>query len=139
MPQELYWVREKESGQAFQMHSVDAAEGLALGDYELITDPEKDLKPEERQAARAGFGGPGAFPHPELQTPEQRTETRRLAKEEADGKAQFVSGPLGTPMVIPAGQSAPAAQAPARAAAAPAAAAPASRTAARPGPEHSPS
>ena len=27
MPQQLYWVREKESGQAFQMHSVDAAEG----------------------------------------------------------------------------------------------------------------
>ena len=115
MPQQLYWVREKESGLPFQMHSVDAAEGLALGDYELISDPEKDLKPEERLAAGAGMRSPGAFPHPELQTPEQRVETRRLAKEEADAKAQFISGPLGTPMVIPAGQSAPAPAAPAAA------------------------
>jgi hypothetical protein len=107
MPQELYWVREKESGQPFQMHSVDAAEGMALGDYELITDPEKDLKPEERQAARSAMASPGAFPHPELQTPEQRAEVRRLAKEQADAAAQFISGPLGVPMVIPAGQSAP--------------------------------
>lgn len=129
MPQELYWVREKESGLAFQMHSVDANEGLALGDYELITDPEKELKPEERAAARSGFGGPGAFPHPELQTPEQRTETRRLAKEEADAKAQFISGPLGTPMVIPAGQSAPAPQ---RATAPESASAGTSRSPARP-------
>jgi hypothetical protein len=115
MPQQLYWVREKESGQAFQMHSVDANEGLALGDYELILEPEKELKPEDRAAARSGFGSPGAFPHPELQTPEQRTETRRRVKEEADNAAQFISGPLGTPMVIPAGQSAPAARAPAAA------------------------
>jgi hypothetical protein len=111
MPQELYWVREKESGQAFQMHSVDAAEGLALGDYELITDPEKDLKPEDRAAARSGFSSPSGFPHPELQTPEERAETRRLAKEQADAAAQFISGPLGVPMVIPAGQAAPTAAA----------------------------
>jgi hypothetical protein len=113
MPQELYWVREKESGVAFQMHSVDAAEGLALGDYEVISDPAKDVKPEERQAAAAGMRSVGASPHPELQTPEQRAETRRLAKEEADNAAQFISGPLGTPMVIPAGQSAPTSRAPA--------------------------
>jgi hypothetical protein len=69
MPQELYWVREKESGQPFQMHSVDAAEGMALGDYELITDPEKDLKPEERQAARSAMASPGAFPHPNCKRP----------------------------------------------------------------------
>lgn len=117
MPQELYWVKEKESGQVFQMHSVDASEGLALGDYELVADPEKDIKPEDRQAARNAMGSPGAFPHPELQTPEQRTETRRLAKEQADAQAQFISGPLGVPMVIPAGQSAPATHAPAASAA----------------------
>ena len=111
MPQELYWVREKESGQTFQMHSVDAAEGLALGDYELIDDP-STLTMEERQAAAAGHRSTSAAPHPELQTPDQRAETRRLAKEQADNAAQFVSGPLGVPMVIPAGQSAPAVQHP---------------------------
>lgn len=116
MPQQLYWVREKESGQAMQMHSVDAAEGLALGDYELITDPAKDLSPEERQAAAAGMRSTMATPHPEMQTPDQRAETRRLAKEQAEAQAQFVSGPLGVPMVIQPGQSGPAAHAPASAA-----------------------
>lgn len=94
MPQQLYWVKEKETGQTFQMHSVDAAEGMALGDYVLIDDPEKELTPEERRSAAVGHRAPGAFPHPELQTPEQRAETRRLVKAQAEGGSGAGSPPL---------------------------------------------
>ena len=97
MPQQLFWVREKESGQAFQMHSVDAAEGLALGDYEVIAEPLKDLSSEERTAAAAGMRATGASTHPELQTPEQRAETRRQANEIA---AMTAGVPPGAQVVV---------------------------------------
>ena len=46
MPQQLYWVREKESGQTFQMHSVDAAEEVwPLATTRVIGDP-RDVSAE---------------------------------------------------------------------------------------------
>jgi hypothetical protein len=101
MPQQLYWVREKESGQAFQMHSVDAAEGLALGDYDLINDPTHEVDPKERQAAAAAMRSTAGAPHPELQTPEQRAATRAAAKEQADIAAGTHTPPPGMPPAPP--------------------------------------
>jgi hypothetical protein len=107
MPQQLYWVREKESGRVFQMHSVDATEGMAFGDYEMVPDPTKDVSPEERLAAAAGMRSVAPWPHPELQTPEQKAEVRRMAKEQTEAKARGEEVLPGAPPAPPPPPSPP--------------------------------
>jgi hypothetical protein len=73
-----------ETGEPRKFHSVDAREAALLGDY-TFEEPKGSKKPSPEALARASFAMTGgqATPHPELLTPEERAEQRRLANEEA--------------------------------------------------------
>ena len=98
MPAYPVLVIEKEPGTPAYMHSVDAKEAVQFGDYTYATaQQEKDLKPEERAAARAKFQGGMAVIHPELQTEEERQRHRA----EANEKAALMAGvPEGAQVVV---------------------------------------
>jgi hypothetical protein len=108
MPQDPQLVYEKESGTPTYMHSVDAKEAVALGDYTFAPAGGKDVSPEERAAARAKFQGLNATIHPELQTEEQRAEARAQANEEA---AMMAGIPPGAQVVVMAPSRSPQARA----------------------------
>ena len=84
MPQELVLMYHVETGEPRKFHSVDAREAALLGDY-TFEEPTGAKKPSPEAMARASFGMTGgqSTPHPELLTPEERAEQRRLANEEA--------------------------------------------------------
>jgi hypothetical protein len=104
MPQNPILVREKEGGQVQYMHTVDASEAMRLGDYAPIA-PNEEVSPEERASAMSRFKTGQATTHPELQTEEEKTETRQKANEEA---AVFAGLPPGTPVVVQAPSERPA-------------------------------
>ena len=107
MPQDPVLMQSKEDGSLVYMHSVDASDALRLGDYE-IPDPAK-VDPVARAAASNRMRSMNVNPPPEMQTPEQRAETRRLANEEAKAQAQgAVQEPFGVRQALGA-QPAPAA------------------------------
>src|SRR5262245_16714936 len=108
MPQDPMLVYEKETGTPTYMHSVDAKEAVALGDYTFVPTSSKDVSPEERAAARAKFAGMNATVHPELQTEEQRAEARAQANEEA---ALMAGVPPGAQVVVMAPSRSPQARA----------------------------
>ena len=93
MPQDPVTVYSKETGDPFAMHSVDAQEALRLGDY--VATPPEDVDPQQRAEALARMRSTGATVHPELQTPEEREETRRQANERAEMDAAS-----GRPVVV---------------------------------------
>lgn len=86
MPQNPVLVQSKEDGSLTYMHSVDASDALRLGDYEIPDESKTD--PQARAAALNRMRSMNVNPPPEMQTPEQRAETRRLANEEAKAQAQ---------------------------------------------------
>lgn len=98
MPQELELVYSVETGKPAYMHSVDASEACSLGDYTRMP-PKQEVSDADRAAAMmATRGGVGPV-HPELQTPEERAESRRLANAAA---TPVVTVPMGTPVVMTA-------------------------------------
>ena len=108
MPQNPVLVYEKESGDAFYMHTVDAAEAVRLGDYTPVPPGGEPPGPEERASAMSRFKTGQGVTHPELQTEEERAEVRRKANEEA---AVFAGLPPGTPIVVQAPSDRPASRA----------------------------
>jgi hypothetical protein len=97
MPQNPIMVYAKEDGTATYMHTVDAAEAVRLGDYTPMP-PDKDgPSPEERASALSRFRTGQGVTHPELQTDEEREQTR----EEANAKAEMMAGvPEGAQVVV---------------------------------------
>ncbi len=83
MPETFVTVYFRETGEPFHMHSVDAAEAVRIGDY--MSEPLSGYNPtpEELANVAARARGIGTATHPELMTPEQRAEHRRLAAEAA--------------------------------------------------------
>jgi hypothetical protein len=100
MPQELEVVYEVETGKPVYMHSVDAAEACNLGDYTRLPPEGHPVPEQELAAAMAQSRGLNTTTHPELQTPEQRAETRRLANA---ATMPVVSVPVGSPVVLTQG------------------------------------
>jgi hypothetical protein len=107
MPQNPIMVYEKESGTPAYMHTVDAAEAVRLGDYTPVP-PGEEPAPEERASAMSRFKTGLGMTHPELQTEEEKQETRRKANEEAELLAGL---PPGTPIVVQAPSERPASRA----------------------------
>jgi hypothetical protein len=107
MPQNPVLVYEKEGGAPVYMHTVDAAEAVRLGDYTPAPPGGEPPDPEARASAMSRFKAGQATTHPELQTEEEKTETRRKANEEA---AVFAGLPPGTPVVVQAPSERPASQ-----------------------------
>jgi hypothetical protein len=83
MPQDMECVYEVATGKPVYMHSVDAAEACTLGDYTRMPPSGHEVTDQERAAAMATSRGMPGTTHPELQTPEERAESRRLANEAA--------------------------------------------------------
>ena len=108
MPQNPVLVYEKEGGLPCYMHTVDAAEAVRLGDYTPVPPGGEPPEPEARASAMSRFKTGQAATHPELQTEEEKAETRRKANEEA---AVFAGLPPGTPIVVQAPSERPASQA----------------------------
>jgi hypothetical protein len=107
MPQEPVIVYSVEDGKPIRMHSVDADEAVRLGDYTRTPPGGKDPDPAQLSAAALAMRGLGGPIHPELQTPEERAETRRQANEAAAAAAVAAGQP------VPAAVAAAAAPAPA--------------------------
>ena len=102
-------VYEKEGGAPTYMHTVDAAEAVRLGDYTPAPPGGEQPEPEERASAMSRFKTGQAATHPELQTDEEKEETRRKANEEA--AVCSPAYPPGTPIVVQAPSGRPASQA----------------------------
>jgi len=97
MPQNPILVYAKEDGQAAYMHTVDAKEAVALGDYTPAPPDKEGPSPEERASALSRFRTGQGVTHPELQTEEEREKTR----EEANAKAEMLAGvPEGAQVVV---------------------------------------
>jgi hypothetical protein len=94
-------------GNPVVMHSVDAAEAVGLGDYTYAAPGDKP-DPEKLAAARAKFQGMNAELHPELMTPEQREETRRVANERAAALPEVPPGASVVVMAPPPAEPRPA-------------------------------
>jgi hypothetical protein len=105
MPDNLILMVDVESGQMAYMHSVDASEAAALGDYRPATAEEYAQKTEEKAAAFARTRGGGSPTPPELMSREERQEVRRqanavAAQTEAVARAQValaMAGAAGAP------------------------------------------
>lgn len=100
MPQELELVYHVESGAPAYMHSVDAAEACSLGDYTRMAPKGHDEDPKAMTAALSQARGMNPVVHPELQSPEERAEHRRVANAAA---MPTVTVPTGTPVMFQAG------------------------------------
>ena len=112
MPQNLTLVYDQD-GNPLYMHSIDAAEAVRLGDYTMAPPSGKEPTPEQMQVAQSRIRGMAPNPHPELQTPEQRAETRRMANEEAAAQSgQTPQEPLGVRQALGAPVTPPPASAP---------------------------
>lgn len=107
MPQDPVLVVEKDGGQPVYMHTVDASEAIRLGDYVPVP-PGEQVSSEQRASAMSRFKTGQATTHPEMQTPEEKEETRRKANEEAELLAGL---PPGTPIVVQAPSDRPASRA----------------------------
>jgi hypothetical protein len=108
MPQNPVLVYAKDGGTPTYMHTVDAAEAIRLGDYTFAPPGKGEVDPEDRAAAMSRFTSGQSAVHPEMQSEEERAETRRKANEEA---AVFAGLPPGTPIVVQAPSERPAARA----------------------------
>jgi hypothetical protein len=91
VPQEPVIVFYKENGEPYAMHSVDAAEALRLGDY-VATPPQGEHV--DVAVAVSRMRSADATVHPELQTPDEREETRRQANEAAVQSAEASGQPI---------------------------------------------
>lgn len=100
MPDTLVAVCEKESGDLYYMHSVDATEATRLGDYVYVDDRDKQFDDEQRAVARARAKGMGPPPHAEMLSEKDRMEMRRRANEV---QMPMVTVPTDTPVVLHAG------------------------------------
>jgi hypothetical protein len=97
MPQNPVLVYEKEGGQPCYMHTVDAAEAVRLGDYTPAPPDKEGPSPEARASAMSRFKTGQGATHPELQTEEEREDTRAKANEEA---ALMAGVPAGAQVVV---------------------------------------
>jgi hypothetical protein len=91
VPQEPVIVYYKENGEPYAMHSVDAQEALRIGDY-VATPPQGENI--DVAVAMSRMRSVDATVHPELQTPEEREETRRQANEAAIQQAEASGQPI---------------------------------------------
>lgn len=105
MPQNPVLVYSAEDGTPTYMHTVDASEAVRLGDYTPVPPSSEGPSPEERASAMSRFKTGQGVTHPELQTEEEKQETRRKANEEAELLAGL---PPGTPIVVQAPSDRPA-------------------------------
>jgi hypothetical protein len=92
MPQNPVMVYAKEDGTPCYMHTVDAAEAVRLGDYTPAPPGGKDVEPEARASAMSRFRTGQGATHPELQTEEEREESRAKANEQAELMAGVPEG-----------------------------------------------
>lgn len=97
MPEAPVMVVNIEDSSVCMMHSIDASEGVRLGDYRYAT-LEEQADAQKRMEATARMSSVSATPHPELQTPEERKATRAAANEAAS--QQLTALPLGTPVLV---------------------------------------
>jgi len=96
MPQAPTLMMEKEGNTLTYMWSVDAKEGAMLGDYTPVP-PDKEISAEERASAMSRFKTGQGMTHPEMQTDDEKEETRRKANE----KAALLEGiPEGAQVVV---------------------------------------
>jgi hypothetical protein len=111
MPDELVMVYSVETGDPVAMHTVDAAEACALGDYTL-TAPDDEVSPEAKALAMARSRGMTGAPHPELQSKEERDRTRQEANDAAAAQAAASAALTAAAMaaIAPAAQPTPAAR-----------------------------
>jgi hypothetical protein len=91
MPQELIVMYNIETGEPVAMHSVDAQEASRIGDY-TATPPSGEPVNVAQALTRMRSGG--GTVHPELQTPDERDETRRQANEAAVQQAEASGQPI---------------------------------------------
>jgi hypothetical protein len=83
MPQELVLMYHVETGEPKRFHSVDAHEAAQLGDYVYEAPKGKTASPQMLAQADFSMRAAQVMPHPELLSPEERAQQRRLANEEA--------------------------------------------------------
>jgi len=83
MPQNPVLVISTESGEPCYMHSIDASDGLKLGDYRLPTEEEAKSSDPKYAAALNRMRNVNVNAPPEFQSPEERAAIRKAANEEA--------------------------------------------------------
>lgn len=87
MPDEKVIVYQADTGEPLAMHSIDAKEAVAIGDYVMAPPGGKELSDDEKGKVLAAHAGVSPQKHPEQMLPEERAAARKQAAEAAQAAA----------------------------------------------------